>query len=268
MHKPLFTPKQEIIFDYRIIIKYVRNRRERRALKPEKWHFSITLVCLLFGLLFTSNLKTQLQEFNPMAARNKTLVNVIKTQEQRNHELESEITTIRGNIENYHTPKNGQPGLTPIKNKLERMKFLTGLTKVSGPGIIITLEDQEKASTAKEPELYVIHYSSILYIVNDLRTGSAEAISVNGERIVSTSDIRCAGNIILVNTHRLAPPYEIRAIGNPQQLEAIARSGEFTTLELAQFPVTLDERDDILIPEYKGSYTFNYAATNLKEGVQ
>ncbi len=236
-------------------------------MKLENWHLSITLVCLLFGTLFTSNLKTQLQESNPLAARNKTLVNFIKTQEQKNHELEAEITAIRKEIENYQAAKTNQTGLEPLKKDLARLKYTAGLTEVRGPGITITLDDQEKARTAKEPEYYLIHYTSILYIVNDLRAAGAEAISVNGERVVATTDIRCAGSIILVNTNRLAPVYKIQAIGNPQQLETAVRVGEYTSLEQQKFPVTLEKRSDLFIPAYKGSYTFNYAAPP-KEGGQ
>ncbi|WP_418791500.1 DUF881 domain-containing protein [Phosphitispora sp. TUW77] len=239
-------------------------------MKLEKWHLSITLVCLLFGTLFTSNLKTQLQDFNPMAARNKGLVNVIKTQEQKNHELETEITDIRKNIEEYQLTATAQTELKPLQQELEKLRFLSGLTIVKGPGIIITLNDQDRArsASAEEANLHIIHYTSILYIVNDLRAAGAEAISVNNSRIVSTSDIRCAGNIILVNTHRLAPPYEISAIGNQKLMEEMVRSGEFTTLELSKFPVTLQRKDNIVIPTYKGSYTFNYATPlQLKEGV-
>lgn len=236
-------------------------------MKLENWHISITLVCLLFGLLFTSNLKTQLQEFNPAAARNKTLVNVIKTQEQKNRELEAEIAKNRASVENYHKNASGKTELEPIKKDLDWLNFSAGLTKVAGPGIIITVDDQEKARTAKDPEFYMIHYSSILYIVNDLRAAGAEAVSVNGDRVVSSTDIRCAGNIILVNTHRLAPPYEIRAIGDIEQLEAAAHLGEYSILEMGNFPVTLAKRDHIIIPAYKGSYTFNYA-TPVKEGAK
>ncbi|HWI54379.1 MAG TPA: DUF881 domain-containing protein [Desulfobacteria bacterium] len=235
-------------------------------MKFENWHLSITLVCLLFGLLFTSNLKTQLQEVNPTAARNKTLVNFIKTQEDKNLELETEITTNRKKIEEYHTTKSGETGLVPLKKNLDDLTFAAGLTKVAGPGVVITVDDQEKARTAKDPELYLIHYSSILYIVNDLRAAGAEAISINDDRVVSTTDIRCAGSIILVNTHRLAPPYRIQAIGNPEKLEAVAQSGEYAILELGNFPVTIENKDEIQIPAYKGSYTFNYAVP-VKEGV-
>jgi len=234
-------------------------------LKLEKWHLSITLVCLLFGTLFASNLKTQMQEYNPRAAQNTTLVNVIKTQEKRNLDLELEITNIRSELEQYTSSKTDRTALKPLKQNIDRLKLLSGLTDVEGPGVVITLDDQAKAYTAKEPEFYIIHYSSILYIVNDLRAAGAEAIAVNDNRVVSTSDIRCAGSIILVNTHRLAPPFEIKAIGNPQLLEDVVRTGEYTTLELGNFPVTLDKNDKITIPAYEGSYSFNYASP-LEEG--
>lgn len=237
------------------------------SLKVEKWHLSITLVCLLFGVLFTSNLKTQLSKFNPLAARNKTLVDVINTQEQKNRELETEIANIRKQIETYHSKKTENTGMEPLKKDLDKLRVTSGLTPVKGPGIQITLDDQDKAHTEKDPEFYLIHYSSILYIVNDLRAGGAEAIAVNGDRVVATTDIRCAGNIILVNTHRLAPPYTIQAIGDPQMLEEAVRSGEYFSLEQSNFPVTLEPKDNILLPEYKGSYSFNFAMP-MKEGAE
>lgn len=234
-------------------------------MKLEKWHLSITLVCLLFGTLFTSNLKTQLQEYNPLAARNTTLVTVINTQEKRNKDLESEITNIRAKLEDHQANKTEQTVLEPLKHNMDRLKLFSGLTGVEGPGVVITLDDHDKASTAKDPEFYIIHYSSILYIVNDLRAAGAEAIAVNGNRVVSITDIRCAGSIILVNTHRLAPPFEITAIGNPQLLEDVVKTGEYTTLELGNFPITLDKKNKITLPAYEGSYAFSYASP-VKEG--
>jgi uncharacterized protein YlxW (UPF0749 family) len=59
-----------------------------------------------------------------------------------------------------------------------------------------------------------------LKIVNEMRVSGAEAISVNDERITAMSEIRCAGTTILVNLNKIAPPFVIKATGNPQLLES------------------------------------------------
>ncbi|KNZ68622.1 hypothetical protein Tfer_2796 [Thermincola ferriacetica] len=236
-------------------------------MKIEKWHVLLSLVCLITGLLIALYYKSSDMRFNPIAQKNQNLVAMIRTQEKKNRELEAEITKIRKDLDKYQQAiASGQGSLGRMQENLADLKFRAGLVKVSGPGIKITLNDQEQARTAKDPEYYMIHYSNILYIVNDLRSAGAEAIAVNGIRVVTNSDIRCAGSIILVNTRRLAPPYVITAIGDPEQLEMYVRSGEYYTLEMAKFPVSLEKLNKVVIPPYKGSYTFNYANALPKVG--
>lgn len=238
-------------------------------MRLEKWHIVVALVCLISGLLIALTYKSLGKPINPIAQRNQNLIAMIKTQEENNRELETEISNIRHDLDQYQkTITSGQGALSKIQENLSELKFMAGLTKVKGPGIIVTVSDQEQAKTAQDPEYYMIHYSNILYIVNDLRSAGAEAIAVNGIRIVSTSDIRCAGNIILVNTRRLAPPYTITAIGDPKQLEMFVRSGEYYTLEVSKFPVSLETSEELIIPAYNGSYTFNYARNVAKAGDQ
>ena len=67
--------------------------------------------------------------------------------------------------------------------------------------------------------MYIIHDDDLLRVINELRAAGAEAIAINGERIVAMSEIRCAGPTLSVNNNRSAPPYEIKAIGNPNNLE-------------------------------------------------
>ncbi|MFZ5641841.1 MAG: DUF881 domain-containing protein [Bacillota bacterium] len=233
----------------------------------KKWHITVSLVCIITGMLLALDLKNYFQSTSPVTRRNQSLVQVIKTQEQKNLELETEIATIRKQLEDVQkTQASGQGFLGSLQKDLETLKFEAGLAPVTGPGIVVTLDDRKDAGSPNEsPDDYVIHFSSLLYVVNDLKTAGAEAISVNEVRLVGTSDIRCAGPIITVDGKNLAPPFEIRAIGNPAYLEQAVRNGEYSLLELEKFPVTLKIHQDVEIPAYKGSFTFNYA-TPVKEG--
>ena len=122
-----------------------------------------------------------------------------------------------------------------------------------------------------DPNRYVIHYENLLYIVNDLRNAGAEGISINGQRIVVSSEIRCVGNVIMVNTTRLAPPFEISAIGNPTALEeAINSSSTYQQLALSGFPTSYKATNvhskDIVLPAYTGSFsTKNLTAVSQEE---
>ncbi len=238
-------------------------------MKLEKWHVLVGLVCFISGVLIALNYKVTGLQFDSSAQRNRNLVSMIRTQERNNRELEKEIGTIRGDLDSYQKAiTSGEGSLSVVQKNLSDLKLLAGLVEMKGPGIVVTLKDHEQASSAKNPEDFMIHYSDILYIVNDLRSAGAEAISVNGIRIVTTSDIRCAGNIIQVNARRLAPPYTITAIGDQKQLELFVRSGTYYALEAAKFPVSIEKSASLTVPAYKGSYTFNYAKTDKKAGVK
>jgi len=65
-----------------------------------------------------------------------------------------------------------------------------------------------------------VRYDDLLKLVNELNAAGAEAIAINDERIIATTEIRNAGNYIVINTNRYSAPFEIKAIGNPDTLEA------------------------------------------------
>ena len=74
-------------------------------------------------------------------------------------------------------------------------------------------------SNSDNTNLYIIHDEDILKVINELRAAGAEAISLNDQRLISTSEIRCAGPTISVNNTRVAAPFVIKAIGNAKSME-------------------------------------------------
>lgn len=233
----------------------------------KKWHITVSLVCVITGMLLALDLKNYFLVTNTVTRRNESLVNFINAQKQKNLDLEKEIDNTRKELASVQKNQaSGQGYLGTLQNNLEELKYESGLTPVIGPGVVITLDDRKDTGNPNEsPDNFVIHFSSLLYIINDLKAAGAEAISVNGVRIVGISDIRCAGPIITSNGKELAPPFEIKAVGNPTYLESAVKNGEYNLLELETFPVSLEKQEDIMIPQYKGSFTFNYA-TPVKEG--
>nr|NLD40462.1 DUF881 domain-containing protein [Actinomycetales bacterium] len=64
----------------------------------------------------------------------------------------------------------------------------------------------------------VVHQQDLEGVINALRAGGAEAIAVQGQRLTSTSAVRCIGNVLLLHGRQYSPPYVIEAIGNPERL--------------------------------------------------
>ena len=173
--------------------------------------------------------------------------------------LEEELEKVRANS----TSSNSE--LAILEESIKEKNLALGLTEVTGTGIKIILNDGN-ATTITNSFISVsdllVHDGDLIYVVNELFNSGAEAISVNGQRIVSTTAIECDGNVIKVNGTKIGAPFEITAIGYPEQLAGIGRpGGTIELLESRGVIVTLNKQNSVTIPKYSGTIKFNYANT-------
>ena len=109
----------------------------------------------------------------------------------------------------------------------EEVKELSGYSTVTGPGITITMRDSERElKDGQNPNDLIIHDIDILRVLNDLKKAGARAISINGERVLATSKIKCSGATITVNDTTYGQPFIIKAIGDIDLLSAAINSPE------------------------------------------
>jgi len=151
----------------------------------------------------------------------------------------------------------------------DELRKQAGFTALEGEGIIVRMDDSTMTSKAGEnPNLYLIHDDDLLRVINELRAAGAEAISVNGQRLIGTSEIRCAGPTLSVNNVRSSAPFEIRAIGEKKTLEnAIKmRGGVAETLKVWGIQLETELSDNVRVPAYKGSLKFVYGHEIAEQG--
>lgn len=236
---------------------------------PKKWQFTLALVSIISGILLMSLIQTNQGNRSEATERpNADLIEIINRVEEETLFLEERLSDRRDKIDQIRELQvHGLDHLSDLKGELAWLRKKTGLTEVTGPGITIILDDNEEmAAIAKaadpltfDPGGFIIHDKDLLYLVNDLRIGQAEAISINNQRIISHTDIRCVGTVILVNSTRLAPPYEISAIGDPEKLIYQVSNGQtFPWLKGRGFPVKITEKSSLKLPTYKGSFLTNH----------
>lgn len=139
----------------------------------------------------------------------------------------------------------------------ELYQFYSGLTPVSGSGIEISLDDGNPVS-GELTSLMVVHDTMLIRIVDGLRAAGAQAISINGERIVTMSAIKCVGPSVIVNGRKQFAPYTIKAIGNPGMLySAFINSEAYWSLSTSSLKMNIEMSNYITIPKYSGTYTTN-----------
>ncbi|MBE5819422.1 MAG: DUF881 domain-containing protein [Clostridiales bacterium] len=149
-----------------------------------------------------------------------------------------------------------------LKLELEDNDRVQGLTDVKGKGIIINLDDNREVDETEVLNIssYLVHEEDLLQIINELFNAGADAISINNQRVVSTTAILCDGNIIRVNGEIISVPITIKAIGYPESLYyALMRpQGYLDVMQKDGVIVKVEKSDDITISKYEGVYNYDY----------
>lgn len=153
---------------------------------------------------------------------------------------------------------------TAKQEELRLNNMLLCQTDVTGEGVIITLKDGTASNTDTLSSLMatdvIVHNSDLLAVVNDLKNAGAEAISINGERIVQTSSITCEGIIIKINNKKLGSPYVIKAIGSSATLETSLNipNGYLDIMRGDGVIVDVKKSDGLTVEKYDGVITTKY----------
>ncbi len=158
--------------------------------------------------------------------------------------------------------------LAILEGNIKDKNLMLGLTEVTGTGIKIVLND---GAISAIPNIFVntsdllVHDGDLINVVNELFNAGAEAIAINGQRIVLSTAIECDGNVVRVNGTKIGAPFEITAIGYPEQLSGISRPGGYLeVLESRGVVVNITKQNTVKLPKYTGTIKFNYA-TALEE---
>lgn len=146
------------------------------------------------------------------------------------------------------------------EQELKENNMLLGTTDVVGDGVEVVLQDAAEQNSSIGLSYQLIHYSDIQRVVNELKNAGAEAIEINGQRIVPTSSITCEGNIIKINGERVGSPFVIRAIGSQSLLYGgLSRVGSILdAISEAGNTATITKVDNITIPKYSGVIDYEY----------
>ena len=226
---------------------------------------AVMAVCVVVGFLLAAQLRgVQLAGAADAtnASRLETIQSLYNDVVEERDGLTEQVGQLQSELELYRQQAaSGDEGSEALKTELEQMEITAGLTDVEGPGVTVVLEDSTQANVTGDEADYLIHDNDILSVINELRSAGAEAISLNGERILATSEVRCTGAVVTVNGRRYAAPYVIFAIGDPDTLYSALtmRNGVVDILSQWGITVRVTASDQLLIPAYSGTVDYQYA---------
>ncbi|MBM7855218.1 uncharacterized protein YlxW (UPF0749 family) [Desulfohalotomaculum tongense] len=228
-------------------------------MKIKGYHWAIGLVAVLLGIMLAVQfqMNSSLQK-NLSSERTEKLTQQIEQKKMALEKLQARVEEMRQKLDEA----TARPELGRLKVQLDKVGIMAGTVPVVGPGIEVTLNDSNVAlQPGQNPNLYVLHDEDVLKVLNELKAAGAEALAINDQRLIATSEIRCIGPTILTNGNkRLAAPFVITAIGNPDTLynALFMKGGVAEQLKDWGIQVSASKMNEVIISAYSGAISYEY----------
>lgn len=193
----------------------------------QRWPLAVFGLFGLTGFLFVSaSVSAAGNDLRPTGGDVASLLN---ERSQRIEQRREEARDLRSDIDALSSSVPGA-ALNRLLAKAKALEPGTGLTAVEGPGMRVILTDAPRTVDAPgiDPNLLVVHQQDIQAFVNALWAGGAEAISLQGQRLIATTGIKCVGNTVVLDGVPYSPPYVIEAVGNRSTMNAALSSSPGT----------------------------------------
>ena len=220
----------------------------------------MALVCIVLGIMVSYQLKASLASTTPGATSSTDLVKQVANLKAKNDELTSKVNEYEKTIDEYEANVGSENKVVEnLKTELDNVKKLAGLTDIEGKGVEITLTPLTEQLTN---ETESIKSSDLLDVINELNSSGAEAISINGERFTSRTQIREAGYVLKINDTAFSPtePFTIKAIGDPNVLAGAFKlpGGIKDSLNLYSIEMKIVTSEKVSVPKYSKTLKYEF----------
>jgi uncharacterized protein YlxW (UPF0749 family) len=226
-------------------------------------------VVLLSGALFVVSAQSS-QGTDLRPGRYDDLAGLVAAEAERYENLQADAADLNEEVAELGSQVEDDT-VQRAQAEVERLRDPAGLVERTGPGVQVTLSDApdeviEAAPDDKRKNLLVVHQQDIQAVVNALWKGGAEAVTIAGQRVISTTGIKCEGNQVLLQGLPYPQPYVIEGIGEPGALTSAIAEDPYLQVyrEQADDPDIavgwdLDLEDELSAPAYDGLLGLSYA---------
>ncbi|RPF26787.1 DUF881 domain-containing protein [Georgenia muralis] len=222
-------------------------------------------VAALAGLLFATGAQIFAGDSSRDAA---DITDLARDEAERLLELEEDNAGLRAAIQPY---LDAEPAPTSEGGGAFLAALAAGSETAAGPGLRVELWDAPVDGQDSDipPDALVVHQQDLEAVMNALWAGGAEAMAVQGHRVVSTTGVRCVGNVLHIQGRIYSPPFRVEAIGDPEQLRTSLLSAEGVQIYLQYVDAVglgwSVEETGLELPAYSGSLSLRHAEV-IEEG--
>ncbi len=240
--------------------------RRRAQNRSTGWRVGVPVVCVCAGLLATTSM-INARGTDLRGGRHTDLIGLVSEQRGDVERLQRTLHGLQSNVQTL-TQQVDSTQLDELEQRIRSLSPAAGLTSMTGPGLAVALDDAplDQSDTADfDPNLLVVHQGDIQAVVNALWDGGAQGISLQNQRIVSTTGIKCVGNTVVLQGVPYSPPYRVRAVGDSTRMYAALQASEqvqaYLDYTAAPYNLGWSLRADprVTLPSYAGPLTMQYA---------
>jgi uncharacterized protein YlxW (UPF0749 family) len=184
------------------------------------WSFAVPVTLGLAGLLFSTSAVTASGR-DLRDDRRTAVTDLIADRQQAIAAQESRLAALKAVIARAGA---GDPRAGQLAAQARAQSAAAGTQAVSGPAVTVELDDaphpqpgQTLPGSPSADDL-VVHQQDVQAVVNALWAGGAEAMTIMGQRVLSTTAVRCVGNTLLLHGRVYSPPFVVTAIGDQTRL--------------------------------------------------
>lgn len=237
-----------------------RQRLLKGLWPPRLTRPQLIVALLLFGLGFGLAVQVASNSDTDSAlrgARQEDLVRILDELDSRTQRLEDERQGLEKQRQELQSSSDqAAEARRQTAEKERQLGILAGTVAAQGPGITMTIEDTKGT----------VQSDMLLDTIQELRAAGAEAIQVNGVRVVANTYFADAGKGVSVDGNKINAPYRFKVIGKPQDLEPALNipGGVVQTLEKEQATVSVAQSGKIVVDALRQAKQPDYARSSSR----
>ena len=229
------------------------------------WRVLAPAVFLLAGALFVTSMVSS-QGTDLRAGRYDDLDSLANADARSLEALQTDAAELTAEVDRLSAAL-GDSGSDAAQRRADALKGPAGLDPVHGPGLTISLDDapdEAIAAAGDDVSDLLVHQQDIQAVANALWAGGAEAMTIQSQRVVATTGIKCVGNTVVLHGVPYSPPYRISAIGPTDSMLNSVTTSPYIELYLQVVAESglgwdVQAEPELDMPGYDGSIELDYA---------
>ena len=236
------------------------------------WSALVPLTALAAGLLFATSAATA-QGTDLRADRRLQLTELIARERAAVERRSREAAELRDRVQQESAAVAESDSRVAQESAPAALELAAGLVPVRGPGVTVSLDDAPRRPgrppLSDDPDDLVVHQQDVQAVVNALWSGGAEAMTLMGQRVVSTSAVRCVGNTVVLHGRVYSPPFVVTAVGEPESLhQALEQDPGVqyfrTFVDRFGLGYAVDGETSVELPAYEGPLELPHVASRVQ----